>query len=87
MDYPAELALNIWLLNSSWLNSPDIRMGISLLVYGVYNAFNTLRYQPSTDAQQVHHMIVQYCKQGAFGHSKAMASLDSRWRNNIISLC
>jgi len=87
LDYPAEPALDIWLLSSSWLDIPDTRMGISLLIYGVYNAFNTLRHGGGSSQHQVHHLIVQHCKQGAFGHPKAMKYLDSRWRQNTTHIC
>jgi len=87
VDYPSELALTLWLLNSGWLAHADARMGLSLLIYGVYSAFNTLRQGRVNDQQQVHHLIVQHCKQGAFGHPQAMKFLDSRWQNqNIIHI-
>ena len=87
LQYPVEMALDIWLLNSAWLDLPDIRMGISLLIYGIYSAYNTLRYGGVSSEQQAHHLIVQHCKQGAFGHAKAMKYLDSRWRSPITSIC
>lgn len=87
MEYPSSMGLDVWALNSGWLDSSERLMGVGILIYGVYNAFNTLRYSPVTDSQQGFHCIVQHCKQGALGHAASMSFLDSRWAQPITILC
>jgi hypothetical protein len=87
LTYPAEPAMNIWMLNSSWLDMSEVRIGISILIYGVYNAHNSIRHSDVSDSMQAYHCIVQHCKQGAFGHSELMAYLDSAWRRPVRHFC
>ena len=82
-SYPDELALDIWTLNSTWLDDLDNLRGLGLLVYGTYMAFNSIRHKGITDSQQAFHCISQHCKQGALGHAASMRFLDSRWRSPI----
>ena len=86
-SYQAEPALDLWCLNSSWLDSDHNLMGISILIYGVYNAFNSIRCSSISDSQQAYLCIVQHCKQGAFGHGACTAFLDSCWRRPISYIC
>ena len=86
LQYPAELGLDIWSLNSAWLNDDDRLRSIGILVYGTYNAFNTLRHKPIDDPNQAYHCILQHCKQGAFGHDLCMRHLDTRWRQPLSIL-
>jgi len=86
LAYPPEQALNIWLLNSYYIDCGDNILNVGLLVYGAYNAFNTLRHSPVTDANQAYHCIVQHCKEGALGHPKCMTHLDSRWRQEVAHI-
>ena len=87
ISYPLELALNIWAINSAWLDRPHMIESLSLLMYGVYMAFNTLRYSRVTDTQQAFHCIIQHCKQGAFGHQECMNHLDSCWHRPVSHIC
>ena len=80
ISYPDEQGPNLWALNSNFLEIPENMLSVAMLQYGVYNAFNTLRYSPVSSSQQAFHCIVQHCKQGAFGHIKCMSHLDSRWK-------
>ena len=86
-SYPPELAMNIWALNSAWLDTPHMIRSLSLLIYGVYMAFNTLRYSRVTDTQQAFQCIAQHCKQGAFGHQECMNHLDSCWHRPVSHIC
>ena len=79
ISYPSKMALDLWALNSNLLDIPRYIRSISLLIYGTYMAFNTLRYNKITDTQQAAHCIVQHCTQEAFGHGECMKHLDSCW--------
>ena len=85
--YPAQLGLNVWLLNTSFIDCDDNDISVGLLIYGVYNAFNTLRYNPVSSEAQAFHCIVQMCKEGAIGDPKCMAHLDNRWQHQITHIC
>jgi hypothetical protein len=85
-SYPDEQGLNLWALNSHFVDIPDNLLSVAMLQYGVYNAFNTLRYAPVGSSQQGFHCIVQHCKQGAFGHTQCMSHLDSRWKQPMTYL-
>ncbi len=87
LAYPAEQALNVWMLNSNWLDISEVSIGISILLYGAYNAYNSIRNADVSDSTQAYHCIVHHCKQSAFGHGKLMAYLDSSWRRPIRHLC
>ena len=86
-SYPAEEALTLWLLNSRWLDSPDNLLSLGLLVYGVYMAYNTIRYHKIGSSDDAFQCIVQHCKQGAFGHPASMSHLDTRWQSPISYIC
>jgi hypothetical protein len=87
IDYPNEIALDLWSLNSSWLDSPHHFRSLAILVYGTYMAFNTSRYNKMPDSQQAFHCIVQHCKQGALGHADCMSHLDSCWKRPMNHIC
>jgi len=82
-SYPREGALNLWLLNSRWLDDAGNLLSLGLLTYGVYMAFNTIRHHSITSSLDAYHCIIQHCKQGAFGHSPSMSHLDSRWQSPV----
>ena len=79
MSYNCEHALDLWALSSKALDNQDHLHSIGLLIYGVYNAFNSIRNGHITNAQQAFYAIVQHCKQGAMGHPRSMTHIDSRW--------
>jgi hypothetical protein len=83
ISYPDEQGLDLWALNSKFVDNPENMLSVAMLQYGVYNAFNTLRYSPVGSSQQAFHCIVQHCKQGAFGHIPCMTHLDSRWKQTM----
>ena len=85
--YPAELALDIWILNSGWLDGDGVLIGISLLVYGCYMAFNTIRRAGVSDSDQAYQCIVQHCRQGAMGNDKCVEYLDKRWQSPMQCVC
>jgi hypothetical protein len=87
MSYPADQALNLWSLNSNYVDTEHNMLSVTLLIYGTYNAFNTLRHNPVGDSVQAFHCIVQHCKQGAFGHKICMSHLDSRWKQAMSHIC
>ena len=80
-SYPEEMGLDLWALNSAWLDTPANMRGLALLVYGVYMAFNSIRYNKISDSAQAFHCIVQHCKQGAMGHAPSMAHMEACWRS------
>ena len=79
-EYPAEQALNIWALNSAWLDDDDNMRGLSLLVYGAYMGFNSFRHEGVSGVEQAVQCITQHARQGAMGHTLCMEYLDSRWQ-------
>ena len=83
MNYPSDQALNLWSLRSDYVDKEHNMLSVGLLVYGVYNAFNTLRHNPVGDDRQAFHCIVQHCRQGAFGHQRCMEHLDSSWKQSM----
>ena len=87
INYSLDQALNIWSLRSDFLDNTQNMLSLSLLIYGVYNAFNTLRHNPVVDDRQAFHCIVQHCRQGAFGHGGCMSHLDSRWQQAMKYTC
>jgi len=86
-SYHERMALDLWALNSSWLDVPGNLMGLALLVYGTYMAFNSIRHQGILDGQQAFHCIVQHCKQGAMGHAASMKHIDACWHVPISHIC
>ena len=43
LSYPSDMAMDLWLLNSGWLDNEDVMRGMGLLIYGCYMAFNSIR--------------------------------------------
>ena len=82
-SYTKELGLDLWLLNSYWLDGDEALRGLAILIYGTYNAFNSIRHGFIPNEQQAYHCIIQHCKQGSFGHGKCMKFLDSCWKSPI----
>ena len=87
LSYPPEMALNIWVLNSSWLDREDELRGISLLIYGCYLAFNSIRIKGISSSDQAFQCIAQHCRQGAMGHSACMSFLDRSWQRPVKHVC
>jgi len=87
IEYPQELAFDVWLMSSEWLRNEDVLRRIGILIYGVYNAFNTIRCSQISDAKQAGLCIIQHCKQGALGHPPSLKMLDSCWHSPMKYLC
>ena len=87
LEYPCDSYVDVWMLNTGWFCSAEVRIGIAILIYGAYNAHNTARQGPIKDQQQAYHLIIQHCKQGTFGHKKASDFVDSAWRRPLKCLC
>ena len=87
-SYPNEVALDMWLLNSYWLDVDDNFRRAALLVYGLYRAFNTIRNNNGiSSAKQAVHCIIQLCRQGALGHNECMKVIDTCWQKPISHVC
>ena len=82
-SYHESKALNIWALNSSWLDNEKNLRSLALLVYGSFMAFNSIRHNGISDASQAFHCIVQHCKQGAMGHAPSMKHIDTCWQSPV----
>ena len=79
-DYPAGLALNIWVLNSYWLDIDDNLRGVGLLVYGAYMAFNSIRCKGISNVEEAVQCISQHVRQGAMNNNACMSYLDRCWQ-------
>ena len=86
-EYPLEFALNMWVLNSSWLDDPTHLISISLLIYGAYMGFNSISHGRINGPEEAYDLIVQHCKQGTFGHPPTMKHLDGSWARSITYVC
>ena len=87
-SYPAEMALDLWTLNSSWLDTNhDPLRGLALLVYGAYMALNAIRHNGINDSNQAYHCIVQYCKLGCGGHLACIRYMDTCWSRPMTHIC
>ena len=85
--YPKELALDLWTLNSYWLDIDDNFRGLALLVYGAYMAFNTIRHNGISDSNQAYQCIMQHCKLGCGGHPACIKFVDSCWSRPMNHIC
>ena len=85
--YPVEMGLDMWALNSVWLDEPYNLRSLALLIYGTYNAFNTFRYNPAHNQHDALHCIQQHCKQGTAGHPESIKHHDSCWRKEVAFIC
>lgn len=79
ISYPPELGLDIWALSSGCFHDIDKLRTIALLIYGAFNAFNSIRYKGISCEEQAYQAIVQHIKQGTSGHAECTRHLDSRW--------
>ena len=86
-SYPPELALNVWMLNSYWLDIDYNMRGAALLIYGTYMAFNTIRHKGIADANQAYKCITQFCKLGAGGDDACISHLDGCWHRPMNYVC
>ena len=87
LSYPAELALDVWVLNSGWWDSEDVARGLGLLMYGCYMAFNSIRCKGVSCSDQAFHCIAQHCRQGAMGNNKCMEFIDTSWQRPMKHVC
>ena len=85
--YPAELALDIWVLSSSWLDTEEVLVAVSLLIYGCFMAFNSIRHGSVSSAEQAYQCIVQHCRQGAMGSNTCTNYLDRCWQRPMKHVC
>ena len=86
IGYMSVDALNLWVLNSAWLDIADNLLAIGLLIYGAYMTFNHCRHHPLQSRAQVYDHMVQQCKQGTAGHPHSMKFLDSRG-SVVVTFC
>jgi hypothetical protein len=86
-SYPLTSAIDLWMLNSYWLDIDDNFRGFALLVYGAYMAFNSIRHNSISDSEQLFRCIVQFCKLGAGGHQKCIKYIDSCWMRPMNYSC
>jgi hypothetical protein len=86
-SYPDEAGINLWMMSSPWLDLECNLRGLALLIYGAYMGFNSIRHSSISNEGQAFHCIVQHIKQGAAGHAKSIAHLDSCWQKPISFLC
>jgi len=87
ISYAPVQALDIWTLNSAWLDNDRLLVSIAILIYGVYNAFNTIRHNGSCDSDEAYDIIRQHCIQATLGHPACMNILDSAWSRPMSYLC
>ena len=87
ISYPQADALNVWMLNTGWVESKVVGTCVALLVYGVYNAFNTIKKKGITNSMQAKDCIKQHCKNGVMGHPSSTQILNSCWQRPIKCLC
>ena len=81
------MGLDIWALNSAWLDDLHNLRSLALLIYGAYNAFNTFRYTAVHNDHDAYHGIQQHCKQGTAGHQESIKHLDSCWMEELSYVC
>ena len=86
-SYPNEMGLDIWALNSAWLDDLHNMRSFALLIDGAYNAFNTFRYTAAHNDHDAYHGIQQHCKQGTAGHADSIKHLDSCWLKEVSYVC
>ena len=87
VSYPANLALDIWILNSSWLDVDEVLVGIGLLIYGCYMGFNSIVHGSVSSPEQAFRCIAQHCRQGAMGNDRCMDFLDRCWQTPVRHVC
>jgi len=86
-SYPEEMGLDLWVLNSSWLDIDYNMRSLALLVYGTYMAFNRIRHGFVSDSHQAFLCITQFCKLGAGGHNGCISHLDGCWMRPMNYVC
>ena len=87
IDYPAELAMDVWTLNNGLLDTEVGAVAVAILICGAYNAFNSIRHACIASRQQAYHCIVQHMNQAAAGHPRCTTFLDNRWKADAIHIC
>ena len=87
IQYPPEEALNVWTMNTYWADNPEVMTCIGLLVYGVFNAFNSISHHGISNSNQAYNCIVQHCKQGVLAHQASTRVLATCWQRPIRGLC
>ena len=87
IEYPLQEGLNVWTLNSHWVECNDIMRRVAILVYGTYTAFNSIKHKGITDSQQAQECIVQSCRQGVTGSAKCTRMWDNAWSLPISYFC
>ena len=87
IDYPSSLALDIWILNSGWLDNDDVFVGIGLLMYGAYMGFNSITHGGISSTDQAYQCIAQHCRQGAMGNERCLKYLDGCWQTPMRHVC
>jgi hypothetical protein len=80
-------ALNVWCLNTSLLDKPHILTCVAILIYGAFNAYNSIRHNTISSSSQAYNCIVQHCLQGVSGHGASAKVLGSCGRSPLLALC
>ena len=87
LHYPKEEALNVWLLNTAWVENHSVGACVALLVYGTYSAYNSIRHKGISNTAQARDCIQQHIKQGVLGHHASTKVLNNCWNRPLCSLC
>ena len=87
VHYPPEEALNVWALNNYWIDRPEILTCIALLIYGVFNAYNSISHHGISCSAQAYNCITQHCKQGVLAHPASARILAFCWQRPLDALC
>ena len=87
ISYPPELALDVWTLNTSWVDDECHLVCVGILIYGTYCACNQIRHQGISGAEQAYDCLVQNCKRATAGHPPTMKLLDSAWIRPVSHMC
>ena len=87
ISYPPELALDVWTLNTSWVDDEKHLACVGILIYGTYCACNQIRHQGISGAEQAYDCVVQDCKRATAGHTPTMKLLDSAWVRPVSHMC
>lgn len=87
IHYPNEQALNVWMLNNHWIDNPEVMTCVAILIYGTFNAFNSIQHNGISCSQQAYVCIVQHCRQGVMSHPASTRVLENCWQRRLLALC
>ena len=83
-NLPDELFANLhsFLLCNANINTTEHLTCIALLIYGIYNATNHFRHNPTKNTTHIYDATVQWIREGARHHSNASRTLVNRWNTH-----